>query len=328
MHAAPPSDDRLDHLVRGTAVYQDVVLAGRTVRRGVRDCNARWELLRDHFPPLGTVLDVGSNFGWFGVRLCEEFDRCVVASIEADERTAVIQREVLGSHRLHRVCLLTRRATPGGLRRLAAANQRVDAALCLSVLHWLPDPDAFLVALGAIAGRIFVEHPDPGEGAGGIARGQRKIGEIGVYLETRFPGRRVRLLGRVPSHLRPDAMRPLWMVEEPPGWPPAPVPGIGVGALLPMSVSWPPRSWWLNQLDQALADRGDVVRRCAGGAGARWTADGITYRGGPLPAAAVRSLRRKLQRVPEHAPFTAPQRLTRRARRAAGTLLRAAHLRP
>src|SRR5437016_2940122 len=90
-----PLDPRLfDRL----SVYQDVVLGGQTVRRGARDCEARWELIAPHVPLAGTVLDIGSNFGWFGLRICQEYPECVVASVEADEQSGTVQREVLRSH--------------------------------------------------------------------------------------------------------------------------------------------------------------------------------------------------------------------------------------
>ena len=85
-------------LLRGLSIYQDVVIDGQTLCRGTRDCSARWEILDPHLPHRGAILDVGSNFGWFGLQICRSRPDCVVASAEADLRSAAVQYEVLRSH--------------------------------------------------------------------------------------------------------------------------------------------------------------------------------------------------------------------------------------
>ena len=104
---------------------------------GARDCQGRWQAIAPHLPPLGTVLDVGSNFGWFGMQIAEHAPRAVIASVEADERSAAVQRRVLASHDERRVVLLTQSAGAVMARRFAAADTRFDAVLCLAVLHWI-----------------------------------------------------------------------------------------------------------------------------------------------------------------------------------------------
>src|SRR5262245_511175 len=97
-------------LFDGLCVYQDVVVQGQTTRRGQRDCSARWQAIAPFLPRAGTLLDVGSNVGWFGLKWCELAPRGVVASVEADPRSAAVQREVLESNGQTRVCLLTTKA--------------------------------------------------------------------------------------------------------------------------------------------------------------------------------------------------------------------------
>ncbi|MHB1038176.1 MAG: class I SAM-dependent methyltransferase, partial [Pirellulales bacterium] len=233
-------------LFEGLSVYQDVVLDGRVVKPGVRDCEERWRLIEPHFPRAGSVLDVGSNFGWFGLRICEALPDCVVASVEADERSAAVQRRVLASHAHRRICLLTGRAGAAQVRRFARAGQRFDAVLCLSVLHWLPDHREFLTALGSISARLFIEQPDPREEGAGIERIRRQIGPIEDCLAAVLPGRPLVRLGQVTAHRTAEYPRELWLVDKPAAWPDEPSPGLEVSALLDSGVSWPPRSWWLE----------------------------------------------------------------------------------
>src|SRR5262245_58197516 len=115
------------NLLRGLSVYQDVVLGGITVNKGRRDCGARWQLIAPHLTGRGAVLDVGSNFGWFGLKICQTFPNCVVASLEADLRSAAVQRAVLESHAHNRICLLVRRADSRLAQAFLAAGQRFEA---------------------------------------------------------------------------------------------------------------------------------------------------------------------------------------------------------
>lgn len=237
----------LEH--RRVSIYQDVVVEGRTIRAGRRDCDGRWQAIAPHLPTSGAVLDVGSNFGWFGLKMCEASPRVVVASVEADEQSATIQRHVLASHRHERIVLLTRLAGAAMARDFAAAGQRFDAVLCLSVLHWMPDHERFLRSIGAISGKIFVELPDPAEAGAGVSAIRNQIRETGNYLHRLFPERRCVRLAQSASHRDASRPREIWLVEHS-GDPASPSTGLDLAGLLRSSPSWPPQSWWRRQLDQ------------------------------------------------------------------------------
>ncbi|HEX3654413.1 MAG TPA: class I SAM-dependent methyltransferase [Pirellulales bacterium] len=307
-------------LLNRISVYQDVRWAGQTLARGRRDCNRRWELIRPLLPERGALLDVGSNFGWFGLAACETFADYVVASVEADEQSASVQRQVLQSHALRRIALLTH---PAGSRLadvFARSGQRFDAVLCLSVLHWMRDHREFLTRLAPIAGRMFIEHPDPRELGAGIDRIRRQIGPIGRYLRELFPSRHAILLGRIPSDRQAGASRELWMLEAAADFRPNPTPALDVGALLELAPSWPARSWWRQELLTLQgADRHaqaiyqftpQGLRSAAVASGGK----GLTHR----------RLLRLAGRLPEDRLWPFTHWLYRRTRRLAGKLLRAA----
>lgn len=302
--------DRLAQL----PVYQDMVWAGETVAAGRRDCRSRWEILAPYVPRHGSVLDVGSNLGWFGLKICDSFPDCVVASLEPDERSASWQREVLASHRSDRICLLTSRAGARLADRFLRAGQRFDAVLCLSVLHWIPEHREFLRALDAMTGRFLVEHPDPREGGAGFETVRREIGRIGPYLESLFPERPVTCLARLPSHRECEFLREIWLVDEPPGMPQPPSPGLAVPALLKAAPSWPPRSWWQAQY-AAFAGSGSSRGRLL------FTPQGL--RPSSQPAGRIDDLWMWscLARLPERRLLGFHQWLYRRARRWAGRIL-------
>ncbi len=244
-----PAD--LDELLRGLSVYQDIVLAGRTERRGERDCEERWNALAPHLPATGALLDVGANFAWFCLRWCsEQPDRTAVAW-EADLRSAAVARLVLESNAAERVCLITARADANNLQSFVASGSRFSAALCLSVLHWIADHRAFLRTLGTVAPRILIEHCDPREEGAGIEQVRREIGFIGDYLRELFPERTVRRLAEWKSHLTDEFPRELWMVEEPDAeTSPAASSAVAARPLLQLDAVWPPPAWWRKQLER------------------------------------------------------------------------------
>ncbi|MBA4019049.1 MAG: hypothetical protein C0483_17920 [Pirellula sp.] len=240
----------LDELLRGLSVYQDIVLAGRTERRGERDCEERWTALAPHLPADGSLLDVGANFAWFCLRWCREGADRIAVAWEADLRSAAVARYVLESNTAHRVCLITARADTENLELFAQSGQRFSAALCLSVLHWLPDHRTFLRALGSVTPKIFIEHCNPREEGAGIEQVRREIGSIGEYLRETFPERSVQRLAVWKSHLTDEFARELWSVEEVEGDPTTAVaiPPVAARPLLELDPVWPPHSWWLREL--------------------------------------------------------------------------------
>jgi hypothetical protein len=250
--------DPLDRLLEGISVYQDVVIDGRTVRSGVRDCASRWEAIAPHLPKSGVLLDVGANFAWFCLRWCGEGPRRTAVALEADRRTAGVARHVLASHADRRIALVTARAGASATEEFQVRGDRFAAALCLSVLHWIPDHREFLAGLGRVAERIFIEHCDPREAGAGVDSIRRDIGEIGPYLRELFPGRPVERIAVWTAHRSTELPRELWQVG-----PPATVEvepertaddGVSVGSLLALDVAWPPRSWWLERLQSVTGE--------------------------------------------------------------------------
>ena len=306
-------------LFGGLCVYQDVIVGGETVVEGVRDCRGRWEAIAPHLPRSGSILDVGSNFGWFGLKLCENSPDVVVASVEGDLRSARVQRRVLELNDARRVCLTVARAGVELVGRFARAGQRFDAALCLAVLHWMPDHREFLASLGAITGRIFLEQPDPREEGAGVERIRREIGSIGPYLEGLFPGRPVRRLAQLASHRESCYPRELWIVGQAEGTATDPSAGLDVSTLLANSASWPPRSWWQPQLARCAEEAGpaDDGRRQV-----LFSPAGLQLGAGGSGQERLCQIARRAGRVPENRLLAPGPWCRRVARGIAGTALR------
>jgi hypothetical protein len=303
-------------LFEGLSTYQDVVVEGAVVREGRRACVDRWRLIEPWLPNRGALLDVGSNFGWFGLAACRARAELIVASVEADERSAAVQRAVLAAHEHRRVALLTRRAGPRMASRFVRSGQEFAAVFCLSVLHWIPRHQQFLRLLEPQTGRFFVEQPDPREAGAGDARLRDELGALGAYLQATFPSRRVTKLGETASHRDPNLVRPLWMVHERDGWSPAPA-ALDLAALCDLAPAWPPRSWWQAQWEAAERERADAGDRSQG----LFTPDGATW-AAKARGLSPRQWRRVLARLPEDRLFGRMEQARRLAREWAGRVWR------
>lgn len=323
--------ERFDRWLSGLSVYQDILGPRGVVRRGERDCQDRWRLILPHLPQVGAMLDVGSNFGWFALHAAAARPDTVVLSAEADVRSAQIQRHVLENHLAsgaepaQRVALMTRRFNSRVMRRLARRRQRFSAALCLSVLHWMPDHEPFLRLLGALSDRIFVEFPHPGETGAGVPKVCHEIGGGDDYLRRLFGAHRVTLLGETECHRDARWRRPLWLVETGNssietlhrGWD---ANGLHVDAALDCELSWPPRRWWQAALDRSSQrTASDHLERPG-----RWllTPQGLRWTG-PYVESARHLLRRRLSRVPQAGLLPGPAVVRRSLQRWLGRALHA-----
>jgi SAM-dependent methyltransferase len=299
-------------LLNGISVYQDVLLAGRVAHRGERDCSRRWQLIDSYLPKSGAILDIGSNFGWFGLNIVQSRPQCLVVSAEADMRSARVQHAVLQSHRantavgltdVERIVLVTRRLTANRMMPWRRSGQQFSAVLCLNVLHWMRDHAALMQSLDAITGRIFVENPDPAEQGAGLERVRREIGPIGEYLSYLFPARAVICLGMLESHRAMAPPRTLWMVDYPPGWMPAAA-ELDIESLLRLNPVWPPPAAWRPAPSTAR----NVVSRPL-----TLTLNGLV--GGERSERKSAHVLRRLLQIPSDAPFSKTQLALDRVRR-------------
>ncbi|MBX3413789.1 MAG: hypothetical protein KF708_13950 [Pirellulales bacterium] len=320
-------DNHLDRLLAGISAYQDIVLAGQVVRRGERDPAHRWALIEPHLPTRGIVLDVGSNFGWFGWRAASTHPGLLVVSAESDERSARVQRLMLEANDAHRVLLVTRRADAGLVARCTANESPFAAVFCLSVLHWMPDHRPFLESLATRAKRIFLEYPDPREQQVGSQRIRDEIGDFESYLQAIFPQHQRRCLGSAPGLASSDHPRSIWLVEAECSPREADSPArLDAEAVLRSGLAWPNRQWWqanvlrCQELSRSQAARHDATK--GENAGAVWiTPEGLALETGHASRAALARVARYVTRLPESELFTRGERWRRQSRRVGRAML-------
>jgi len=115
--------------------YQDEWVKGRLVRKGTRECANRYAMVKSVCSKIGrpfSVLDIGANMCYFGIRLTEDFEGCSVMAFEFNmfpRRKAVVK-----ANRADRVMLLKRKLSIGDVALMSRVC-RFDVILALSVLH-------------------------------------------------------------------------------------------------------------------------------------------------------------------------------------------------
>lgn len=84
------SMDELLKKIQEEGGYQDIIINGEKVADGWRECEERWNMIKDYIVPDYPVLDVGSHYGYFSARCAEQQEDRLVVSVEESYRGADI----------------------------------------------------------------------------------------------------------------------------------------------------------------------------------------------------------------------------------------------
>ena len=156
---------KLEELIdRLPEVYQSIYLQGKLIREGVRANDfERLEVIKNYIKPKQTILDVGSNVGFFTINLAKLFPENVFVSIEREYSYARLQQELIKLEGVNNVILIHSEVTTEWLHKATQACAYFDVTLLLSVLHHIPDAEIFLTKLNEISKSFIIELPHPDE---------------------------------------------------------------------------------------------------------------------------------------------------------------------
>jgi len=180
------------------AQYQDAFYPG-TVSAGIRECGRRWDLIEPFAPSTGMVLDVGSNLGYFGIRLALKSEQVAVVSIEANQANAEEQARIVRSHAMTRVCVINAAFNARVSRDWVKACDWFDLTLLLSIIHWFDDPAQVVKDLSAMSARMIIEVPDA-EDHGACGQTHLKEWKDPLAWTREVTGRQCTLIGRGERH--------------------------------------------------------------------------------------------------------------------------------
>lgn len=145
-------------------VYQSIYLGKELVREGLRQNDwERLEVIKDYIKPGQTILDVGSNVGFFTINLAKMFPNNVFVSVEKQYSYARLQAELIKLEGVKNVILINSVVTSDWLIKASQSCTYFDVTLLLSVLHHIEDAEYFLTELNKISKSFIMELPHPDE---------------------------------------------------------------------------------------------------------------------------------------------------------------------
>lgn len=178
--------------------YQDALFASGAIP-GERSGEERWALVAPYLPSHGVVLDVGSNLGYFGLRMTQARPDVAVVSLEANDAIADEQRRIVASHRNRRICIIQGQLSADVARAWSDTCDWFDLTLLLSVIHWFDEPASVVRDLSRMSARLIMEVPDSGD-AGACGQQALRQWRDPVRWFEEATGRRCTPLGRVSRH--------------------------------------------------------------------------------------------------------------------------------
>ncbi|WP_414561706.1 MULTISPECIES: glycosyltransferase [unclassified Anabaena] len=145
-------------------VYQSIYLNGELIREGVRGNDfERLEVIKSYIKPNQTILDIGSNVGFFSINIAKIFPDNVFVSIEKQYHYARLQQELIKLEGVNNIILIHSEVTTEWLLKAIEACTYFDVTLLLSVLHHIQDAEDFLKNLNHISKSFIMELPHPDE---------------------------------------------------------------------------------------------------------------------------------------------------------------------
>lgn len=181
-------------------LYQPEWRDGKTVGVSKRDAASRADAIVEYLGDAKglRILDLGAYAGYFSHRLADQLDSECVA---VDDFPGL--KEAPG------VTVIRERLTPAAIEKLG----KFDVALCLSVLHHLPQWKRYLKTLTDIADVVFVETSVPEEIlVKAKAHGSAKA--IHEAVEAASTGVIAHTAGYGSNPATATLERPLWVIDQ------------------------------------------------------------------------------------------------------------------
>lgn len=180
--------------------YQDVWVGGKLLQKGRRECAARYAAIREvcsGLDPCFSVLDIGANLCYFGIRITEDFPGAHVLALDHMRHDRTLAR--LRASGADRVVLMRHKLTAKSARSIAAM-MRFDVVLALSVLHHLSGSfEEWMAILRRLGRNVVAEFAGEDSTAAQLPEGYAVPHDA-------------QLLAMIPSHLNPGVTRPLVLI--------------------------------------------------------------------------------------------------------------------
>ena len=153
----------IEKLLEGIEIYQDILINGEIIIPGIRDCESRYKYIKkqiknDDNKPF-SILDIGANFGYYSLKLVEDFPNAFVTMVQCAPEEAVLKYICESNNKLNdRLCLLNLRLDISNLEILSKQGS-FDYILCNNVLHHMGDYKLVYEKLKRMCKNLIIETP-------------------------------------------------------------------------------------------------------------------------------------------------------------------------
>lgn len=185
--------------------YQDIWCNGWLLKQGTRECACRYDVIKQFcldkkFQHCFSVLDIGANMCYFGLRLNSDFG-CKVLAFEY--HAPKMRQAHLDTSRCYDIVLISRKLSLNDLVTLKHFS-KFDLVLALSVLHHVKgDKIEWLEAMLNIGDNVIVEY---------ALEDSKRKNYISEYRDYVFKTGNV--LGYGESHLNKEIRRPIIQITK------------------------------------------------------------------------------------------------------------------
>jgi hypothetical protein len=194
--------------------YQDIEINGSIVKKGKRECENRWEMIKKHIKPNYSVIDIGSFHGYFGIKICREIENTSVLSIESNPIWAEEQRLIVESNGLTNLAVSNHIFSLNDLKWMERVTDGIDCIIMLAVLEYFPknETEDILYYISKITPNFIIEFPEKTEiKAGGIDVISR-YSPFESYLKKYF--NKVEIIGEPTATTDPSLKRKLYLASN------------------------------------------------------------------------------------------------------------------
>ena len=194
--------------------YQDVEINGELKNKGKRCCAERWDIIKPYLKSHKTFLDIGSNLGYFSIKIAREIPDSIVASVEKSREYTLKQKEIIEKNKLKNILLCNHEFSIEMAEFFSTYYDAIDVVLMFSVLHYYSPIEAekIIKLLAQITPELIIEHPRPEEKSGGLSTVEA-LSPFKDTLKKYF--KEVDLIGEPGSFMSPDIKRNIFRARNP-----------------------------------------------------------------------------------------------------------------
>lgn len=178
-------------------LYNDIVVDGKVVVKGVRESCSRLDTIDAVIPPNATVIDIGCHLGFFTIQLASRKKDRLVVGMEGNYQRAELAGAIAEANRLENVIIINNLITDQMALRWGNCCEAFNSILLLNVLHHcrIDQIPGIIKGVGMLAPQLIIETPTVNEST---ACGSNDLHEMVELMEV--DGYEKKIIAKTKSH--------------------------------------------------------------------------------------------------------------------------------